>query len=56
MLRVFIKSAWVKPLTDDSAKTVLGGFIGVVNEFKRKPNKLWIEQRKELCNNLMNNG
>ena len=55
MLCVFTKYAWVKPLTDESAKTVLGGFIGVVNEFKRKPNKLWIEQRKELWNNLMHN-
>ena len=28
---VFTKYAWVKPLTDEKAKTVLNGFIGIVN-------------------------
>ena len=29
---VFPKSDWVKPLTNKKAKTVLDGFIGIVNK------------------------
>ena len=47
----FIKYAWVKPLKDKKAKSVLNG--GVVNESKRKSNKLWVNQRKTFCNNLI---
>ena len=40
---VFIKYAWVKPLKDKKAKTVVNGSIGIVNESKRKRNKLWVD-------------
>ena len=43
---VFTKYAWVNPWKDKNAKTVLHGFIEIVNESKRKPNKLWLDQRK----------
>ena len=43
----------VKPLTDKKAKTVLDGFIGIVNESKRKPNKLWVDCGRQCYNNLM---
>ena len=45
------KYAWIKPLNDKKAKTVLLGFIEIVNESKRKPNKLWVDQGKEFYNN-----
>ena len=32
VIDVFTKHAWVKPLNDKNAKTVLHGFIEVVNE------------------------
>ena len=36
--------AWVKRLKNKKAKSVLYGFIEIVNESKRKPNKLWVDQ------------
>ena len=38
--------AWVKLLKNKKAKTVLYGFIEIVNESKLKPNKLWVDQGK----------
>ena len=34
------------------AKAVLHGFAEIVNESKRKPNKLWVDQGNEFYNNL----
>ena len=39
-----VKYAWVKPLKENKAKTVLHGFIKIVNESKGKPNELWVDQ------------
>ena len=36
----------VKASKDKRAKTVLYGFIGVLNKSKRKPNKLWVDQER----------
>ena len=45
VIHVFTKYAWIKkPLKDKKAKTVLHGFIKIVNESKRKPLKLWVDQ------------
>ena len=38
---------------DKNVKTVLNGFIRIVNESKCKPNKLWIDQEREFYNSLM---
>ena len=56
IIDVFIEYAWVKPLKDKKVKTVLYDFVERVNKSKRKPNKLWVDQGKEFCNNLMQNG
>ena len=53
VLDVFTKYAWVKPLKEKKAKTVLNGFIKIVRESKRKPNKLWIDQGKEFYNSFI---
>ena len=50
---VFTKYAWVKPLKIEKGKTVLNGFIEIVSEFYRKPNKLWVDQGREFYNQLM---
>ena len=50
---IFTKYAWVKHLADKITKTVLDHFIGLVNESKCKPNKLWVDQGREFYNNLM---
>ena len=50
---VFIKYAWVKPLKDKKDKTVVNAFIEIVNETNCKPNKLWVDQRREFYNKFM---
>ena len=35
------------------AKTVLHGFIEIVTESKRKPNKLWVDQGRHFYDSLM---
>ena len=44
MIDVFTKYACVEPGRHKKAKAVLHDFIEIVNESKRKPNKLWIDQ------------
>ena len=46
VIDVCTKYAWVKPLKDKKGKTVLNGFIQIVNESNRKPNKFLIDQGK----------
>ena len=52
-IEVFTKYVCVKPLKDKKTKTVLHGFIEIVNKSKHKPNKLWVDQRREIFYNLM---
>ena len=40
-------------MKDKKAKTVLHGFIEIVNKYKYKPNKLWLDQWKEFYNGFM---
>ena len=53
MIDIFTKYAWVKPLADKKLKTVHNGFIAIVNESKRKLNKLGIDHGKEFYHILM---
>ena len=53
MIDVFTKYAWVNPLKDKKGKTVLNAFIETVNESNRKPNKLWVDQRREFYYKLI---
>ena len=43
----------VRPLKVEKSKTVLDGFIQIVTESNRKPNKLWNDQGGELYNKIM---
>ena len=47
VIDVFTGYGWIKPFKDKEAKTVLNGFDGIVNESKRKPNKLLVYWEKE---------
>ena len=53
IIDVFTKYPWVKILTNEKVETVLDDFIGIVNEAKLKPDKLWVDQGREFYNNLM---
>ena len=52
VIDIFIKYAWVKALKGKKAKTVRHGFIEIVNESKRRPNKSWVDQRRKFYNSL----
>ena len=43
VIDVFTKYASIKRLKDKKAKTVLHGFIEIVNESECKPNKFWAD-------------
>ena len=45
--------AWVKSLNDKRSKTVLNGFIEMLNKCRRRPNKLWLDQEREFYNSPM---
>ena len=53
VIGVFTKYGWSKPLKGKKAKTILNGCIEIVNESKRRPNELWVDQRREFYNGLM---
>ena len=40
-------------MKDKKSKTVLNAFMEIVNKSNRKPNKLWVDQRREFYNKLM---
>ena len=50
MIDVFTKYAWVKFLKVKIARTVLHRFGERVNEYNRKPSKLWVDQGREFQN------
>ena len=47
---MFSPNLLVLNLKDKKAKTVLHGFIEIVTESKRKPNKVCVDQRIEFYN------
>ena len=56
VIDVFTKYAWVKPLKDKKAKTVLHGFTEIVNESKSKPNYGLINFRENFIITIYKNG
>ena len=52
-IEIFNKCDWVKHVTNKKINAILDGFNKIVNESKRKPNKFWVDQERELYNKLM---
>ena len=50
VIDIFTRYAWVETLKD-KANAVLHRFIKIVNEYKRKQNKLQVDEGTELYNN-----
>ena len=48
VIDVFTKYAGIKSLEDKKGKTVLIEFNEIVNESNSKPNKLWVDQGRDL--------
>ena len=53
VIDVFVKYSWIKLLKDKKAKADFHGFIEIVNEFERKPNKVLVDKGKEVYKNFM---
>ena len=50
VIDVFSRYAWIKPLKDKSAKTVLSAFEEIMLDEKAIPSKLWVDQGSEFYN------
>ena len=48
---MFSKYAFVVPLKDKERTTIVNAFQSILNNSKRKPNKIWVDQGSESYNN-----
>ena len=48
---LFSKYAWVVPLKDKKGINIVNAFQKIISE-GTKPNKIWVNQGGEFCNNL----
>ena len=48
---LFSKYAFVVPLKDKNGATIVNAFQEILNNSKKKPNKIWVDQGSELYNN-----
>ena len=49
---LFSKYAFVVPLKDKKGTTIANAFQSILDSFKRKPNKIWVDQGSEFQNNF----
>ena len=50
---VYSKYAWVIPLKDKKGITITYAFQKILNESKRKTNKIWVDKGSEFYNRSM---
>ena len=50
MLLIFCIS-WVVPLKDKKGVSTVNAFQKLLDDSKRKPNKIWVDKGDEFCNN-----
>ena len=48
IIDIFYKYAWVVPLKDKKGVTTVNAFQKILDDSKRKPNKIWIEKGSEF--------
>ena len=49
---LFSKYAFVVPLKDKKGVTIANAFQSILNNSKRKPNKIWVDQGSDFYNNV----
>ena len=52
VIDLFSKYAWVVPLKDKTGTTIVNAFQSILNNSKRKPNEIWVDQGSEFYNNV----
>ena len=50
VIDIYSKYAWVIPLKDKKGITISNAFQKILNEPKRKPNKIWVDKGTEFYN------
>ena len=53
MIDIFSKYAWVIPLKDEKCITIVNEFQKILNDSKRKPNKIRVDKGSEFYNRSM---
>ena len=44
VIDIFSKYAWVIPLKDKKGISIVNGFQKIIDDSKRRPNKIWIDK------------
>ena len=50
LINIFSKYAWVVPLKGKKPVTIVNAFQSILNDSKRKPNKIWVDKGSEFYN------
>ena len=50
---IFSKYAWVVPLKDKKGVSIVNAFQSLLDDSKRKPNKIWVDKGSEFYNRSM---
>ena len=53
VIDIFSKYAWVIPLKDKKGVTIVNTFQNILDDSKRKPNKIWVDKGNELYSRSM---
>ena len=48
--------AWVVPLKDKKGVSIVDAFQKILNDWNRKPNKIWVDKGSEFCKGSFKNG
>ena len=51
VIDIFSKYAWVIPLKDKKGISIVNAFQKILNDSKRKPNKIWVDRGNKFYNN-----
>ena len=51
VIDIFSKYAWVVPLQDKKGISIFNAFQRILNQSRRKPNKIWVDKGSEFYNN-----
>ena len=50
---IYSKQPWVVPLKDKKDVTIINAFQNILDDSKRKPNKIWVNKGNKFYNRLM---
>ena len=53
VIDIYSKYAWVIPLIDKKYIKITNAFQKILDEWNRKPNKIWIDKGSKFCNRSM---